>query len=111
MNVASPDWRSLSPEELQLLYTIGDLLSIAVERARLFSRSAGLGAAEERNRLAREIHDTLAQGLTATALPLEPADALLDAGSGGQEARGTPRRAPSLNRPNLERARPSVLDL
>ncbi|MDQ5817633.1 MAG: GAF domain-containing protein, partial [Actinomycetota bacterium] len=31
MNVASPDWRSLSPEELQLLYTIGDLLSIAVE--------------------------------------------------------------------------------
>src|SRR5918911_2863764 len=37
MNVASPDWRSLSLENLQLLYTIGDLLSIAVERARLFA--------------------------------------------------------------------------
>src|SRR3712207_6778901 len=67
MNVASPDWRSLSPEDLQLLYTIGDLLSIAVERAGLFARSTRLGAVEERNRLAREIHDTLAQGLTATA--------------------------------------------
>ncbi len=111
MNVASPDWRSLSPEELQLLYTIGDLLSIAVERARLFARSSGLGAAEERNRLAREIHDTLAQGLTATALQLESADALLDAGSDAEQARGPLRRALSLTQSNLEEARRSVLDL
>jgi two-component system NarL family sensor kinase len=109
MNVASPDWRSLSPEELQLLYTIGDLLSIAVERARLFARSTRLGAVEERNRLAREIHDTLAQGLTATALQLESADALLDAGSG--KVRESLRRALSLTRSNLEEARRSVLDL
>jgi two-component system NarL family sensor kinase len=110
MNVASPDWRSLSPEELQLLYTIGDLLSIAVERARLFARSAGFGAAEERNRLAREIHDTLAQGLSATALQLESADALLDAGSAAK-ARAPLRRALSLTQSNLEEARRSVLDL
>jgi two-component system, NarL family, sensor kinase len=109
MNVASPDWRSLSPEDLQLLYTIGDLLSIAVERARLFARSTRLGAVEERNRLAREIHDTLAQGLTATALQLESADALLDAGSG--KAHEPLRRALSLTRSNLEEARRSVLDL
>jgi two-component system NarL family sensor kinase len=111
MNVASPDWRSLSPEELQLLYTIGDLLSIAVERARLFARSSQLGAAEERNRLAREIHDTLAQGLTATALQLESADALFDAGSDTEKARGQLRRALSLTQYNLEEARRSVLDL
>ncbi|HEX2180717.1 MAG TPA: GAF domain-containing sensor histidine kinase [Rubrobacteraceae bacterium] len=110
MNVASPDWRSLSPEDLQLLYTVGDLLSIAVERARLFARSTRLGAVEERNRLAREIHDTLAQGLTATALQLESADALLDAG-GAEKAHGPLRRALSLTRSNLEEARRSVLDL
>jgi two-component system, NarL family, sensor kinase len=109
MNVASPDWRSLSPEDLQLLYTVGDLLSIAVERARLFARSTRLGALEERHRLAREIHDTLAQGLTATALQLESADALLDAGS--EKAHGSLRRALSLTRSNLEEARRSVLDL
>ncbi len=110
MNVASPGWRSLSPEALQLLYTVGDLLSIAVERARLFARSTRLGAVEERNRLAREIHDTLAQGLTATALQLESADALLDAG-GSEGAREPLRRALSLTRSNLEEARRSVLDL
>jgi two-component system, NarL family, sensor kinase len=109
MNVASPDWRSLSPEDLQLLYTVGDLLSIAVERARLFARSTRLGAVEERNRLAREIHDTLAQGLTATALQLESADVLLDAGS--EKAHEPLRRALSLTRSNLEEARRSVLDL
>src|ERR687890_278463 len=109
MNVASPGWRSLSPEDLQLLYTIGDLLSIAVERARLFARSTRLGGVWERNRLAREIHDTLAQGLTATALQLESADALLDAGP--EEAHEPLLRALSLTRSNLEEARRSVLDL
>src|SRR5215207_369259 len=111
MNVASPDWRSLSPEDLQLLYTIGDLLSIAVERALLFARSSQLGAVQERNRLAREIHDTLAQGLTATTLQLESADALLDADSDAERVRGPLRRALSLTQSNLEEARRSVLDL
>ncbi len=110
MNVASTGWRSLSERDLQLLNTIGDLLSIAVERARLFSRSTRLGALEERNRLAREIHDTLAQGLAATSLQLESADALLDAGTTGP-ARAPLRRALALTRANLEEARRSVLDL
>lgn len=109
MNVASPDWRSLSPEDLQLLYTVGDLLSIAVERARLAEKSARLGALEERNRLAREIHDSLAQGLTATALQLESADALLD--TAPEKARIPVHRALSLTRVNLDDARRSVLDL
>src|ERR671933_2783237 len=109
MNVASPDWRSLSPEDLQLLYTIGDLLSIAVERAGLFARSTRLGAVEERNRLAREIHDPLAQGLTATALQLESADVLLETDL--EKAHDSLRRALSLTRSNLEEARRSVLDL
>jgi two-component system NarL family sensor kinase len=78
LNVASTDWRELSPDDLQLLYTVGDLLSMAIERARLFSRSVEAGAVEERTRIAREIHDTLAQGLTAIALQLETADALLE---------------------------------
>jgi two-component system NarL family sensor kinase len=111
MNVASPQWRGLSSEDLQLLSTIGDLLAIAVERARLFDRSARLGAVEERNRLAREIHDTLAQGLTATGLQLESAEALLDHEAGAARARESLRRALSLTRSNLEEARRSVLDL
>ncbi len=111
LNVVSTDWRKLSPDDLRLLYTVGDLLSIAIERARLFARSATLGALEERNRLAREIHDTLAQGLTAVSLQLESADALLEAGADPAQVRKAVRRALALTRTNLEEARRSVLDL
>jgi len=111
LNVASADWRQLSPDDLQLLYTVGDMLGIAVERARLFERSAQVGAVEERNRLAREIHDTLAQGLTAVSLQLESADALLEAGADPARVRQMVQQALALTRANLEEARRSVLDL
>ena len=96
LNVASPSWREISPDELRLLYTVGDLLSIAIERARLFARSVELGAVQERNRLAREIHDTLAQGLTAITLQLEAADLLLEdaAQPGPTSAAARPSSAP-----------------
>src|SRR5579859_516644 len=111
LNVASPDWRQLSPADLRLLYTVGDLVSIAVERARLFARQAEFGATVERNRLAREIHDTLAQGLAAITLQLETADALLEAGAAGGRAQQAVNQALNLARSNLEEARRSVLDL
>ncbi len=112
LNVASPDWRELSPDDLAVLHATGDLLGIAVERARLFTRSAQLGALEERNRLAREIHDTLAQGLAAIALRLESVDALLEAETADTaRMRSGVGQALALTRANLEEARRSVLDL
>ncbi|MCA9871987.1 MAG: GAF domain-containing protein, partial [Anaerolineae bacterium] len=111
LNVASTDWRELSPDDLRLLYTVGDLLSIAVERARLFQQSADLGALEERNRLARELHDTLAQSLAAIALQLESADALLETGAPSDRISAAVQRAMELTRASLEEARRSVLDL
>ncbi|MEP7357356.1 MAG: sensor histidine kinase, partial [Anaerolineales bacterium] len=79
--------------------------------ARLFARQADFGAAEERNRLAREIHDTLAQGLTAITLQLETADALLEAQGAPERGRQAIAQALALARSNLEEARRSVLDL
>lgn len=111
LNVASTDWRELSIADLRLLYTVGDLLSIAIERARLFAASVQVGAVEERNRLAREIHDTLAQGLAAIALQLETADALLDAQGGLDQPQQAVRQALMLTRANLDEARRSVHDL
>ncbi len=110
-NVASRDWREISADDLRLLHTIGDLLAIAIERARLFTQSAEFGAAQERNRLAREIHDTLAQGLTAITLQLETAEALLEAGLNPDTVRAKVHQALALARQNLEEARRSVMDL
>jgi two-component system NarL family sensor kinase len=111
LNVVSGDWRELSEDDLRLLYTIGDLLSIAIERARLFNQSAEYGAAEERNRLAREIHDTLAQGLAAITLQLETAELLMESEEISIETRQRVRKSLELAQDNLEAARLSVTDL
>src|SRR6476661_6365934 len=102
LNVASSDWRELAPDDLRLLHTIGDLLSIAVERARLFARSTQMGAVEERNRLAREIHDTLAQGIAGIALRLESADALAEANADPEQVRQSIQSALKQARQTLE---------
>lgn len=111
LNVASTTWRELSEEDLRLLNTIGDLLSIAIERARLFEQSAELGAVEERFRLARELHDTLGQGLAAVLLRLEALDALLEGDASREKMAKTVQDAMGLARDNLEDARRAVLDL
>ena len=113
MNVASEDWRELQPQELQLLHIISDQIGLAMQRARLSAdathAAARLATIEERNRLARDIHDTLAQGLAAITLQLEAADALAEARP--QRAHEAVQRALSLARANLDEARRSVMDL
>lgn len=113
LNVASSDWRELSGDELRLLHTIGDMLGIAVERAGLFERSQELGAVKERNRLAREIHDTLAQGFAAISLQLDAADALLEsrAVDSSSQLQTLIGRAMKVAQENLAEARRSVMDL
>src|SRR5262249_13199646 len=64
MNVAAPAWRRLTARELDLLSTIASQVGVAIERARLAGESVRLARIEERSRLARQIHDTLAQRLT-----------------------------------------------
>jgi len=113
LNVASAEshWWVSSSSRLNLLHTVGDLLSIAIERARLFARSTQIGVIEERNRLAREIHDTVAQGLTGIILHLESVDAMLEAGADPAKIRQMTQKSLSLARANLEEVRRSVLDL
>ena len=113
LNVASEDWRELHPQELQLLHIISDQIGLAMQRARLSAdatrAATRLATIEERNRLARDIHDTLAQGLAAITLQLEAADALAE--TRPQRAHEAVQRALALARANLEEARRSVMDL
>jgi len=113
MNVTGPDWRKLDDNELQLLYIIGYQIGVAVERARLFDQTSRLATTEERNRLAREIHDTIAQGMAATIFNLESAEVMLDSPDPAKRAKAREKISKALNltRANLDEARRSVLDL
>lgn len=113
LNVASAEsnWWVSSMANLNLLHTVGDLLSIAIERAYLFAQSVDIGMLRERNRLAREIHDTLAQSLTGLSLRLETVDAMLQAGDDRDQIRQAVQTALDLTRTSLEETRRSVLDL
>src|SRR5436309_8903301 len=113
MNVTGEDWRELRPDELQLLHILSHQIGLAIQRAQLSAEhtraATRLATIEERNRLAREIHDTLAQGLAAITLQLETADALFE--SRPERAQQNLQKALQLARSNLEEARHSVMDL
>ena len=66
--------RRFSEADVETLSTFAKHAAIAIENARLYEQSQQAAVTEERNRLAREIHDTLAQGLTGIILQLEIAD-------------------------------------
>lgn len=111
LNVAGPEWRELDGDALNLLRTIGDMLGVAVERARLHARRLDSVQTEERNRLAREIHDTIAQDLAAIAFQLEAAEALLAQRAEPERVQRSVTAALDLARKGLDEARRSVLDL
>lgn len=73
LNAARAQNPSLSPTELETLATIGAQVGVAVERSRLAERAASAARLEERESLARELHDTIVQELAAIALHLESA--------------------------------------
>ncbi len=84
----------------------GQQLSLAITMALAAAEEKGTAIAAERKRIARELHDTLAQGFTAILLQIENTKALLS----GQEkaALATLDRARDLARESLSEARRAV---
>ncbi|MBI4319748.1 MAG: GAF domain-containing sensor histidine kinase [Chloroflexi bacterium] len=63
IDLATREQRGLTPRELQLLTSIGNQIGVAIDNARLHRRVQNLAIAEERGRIAREIHDGVGQVL------------------------------------------------
>ncbi len=61
-----------------LIETLAAHAAVAIENARLHERSRELTVVEERNRLARELHDSVTQSLFSLALTADAAALLVD---------------------------------
>jgi signal transduction histidine kinase len=67
-----------TPRHADLALTIANQAAIAIENARLFEQAQTLAVMVERQRLARELHDSVSQALYGIALGARTARALLD---------------------------------
>lgn len=75
------DNRDFTPAELSVFQSFAELAAMAVAVKNLLGQQRETAVLEERNRLAREIHDTVAQSLAALVLQMETARTELDSGS------------------------------
>src|SRR5205823_3389572 len=94
-------------EEIELAQALAHQAMLAIQLNEFAEQSRQAAILGERNRMARDIHDTLAQGFTGVIVQLE---AVADAISSGdhKEAENYLRRASDLARQSLNEARRSV---
>src|SRR2546427_1674698 len=95
------------PEEIELAQALAHQAMLAIQLNEFAEQSRQSAVLEERNRMARDIHDTLAQGFTGVIVQLESAEDAM-ACFRRKEANEHLRRASELARQSLNEARRSV---
>jgi nitrate/nitrite-specific signal transduction histidine kinase len=68
INLFTRRLRSVTREDLSLLEAIGHQIGVAVENAALYEQAQQLAVMKERNRLARDLHDSVTQALYGVTL-------------------------------------------
>jgi len=74
-----PEPRAFRADELQLIGIFADQAALALEHARLIDQSRQLAALEERQRIARDLHDSVSQTLFSLTLAAQAARTTIDA--------------------------------
>jgi len=95
------------PEEIELAQALAHQAMLAIQLNEFAEQSRQAAVLEERNRMARDIHDTLAQGFTGVIVQLESAEDAI-ACCRRKEVNEHLRRASELARRSLNEARRSV---
>ena len=101
--------RQFGSVELELAQGLAQQATLALQLTRLAEQARKAAITEERNRMAREIHDTLAQGFTGILIQLQAAKQVLNGAH--HEATQHLESAVALARVGLTEARRSVQGL
>jgi signal transduction histidine kinase len=109
LELRQPSEGTFGAGDLDLLQPFADAAALAIENAQLYERVQLSAVLTERNRLARELHDTIAQGLTAVTMHLEAAQRSW--GRDPVRTRQRVARAHELSRTTLDDVRRSVWTL
>jgi signal transduction histidine kinase len=96
-------------EDEDLIVMLAAHAAVAIENARLYERGRELSAIEERNRLARDLHDSVAQKLFGIVLAAQSAATLLDRSA--EDARGQVERLVDLAQETMVELRSLVFQL
>src|SRR6266536_1622511 len=110
IGVRFPQKRAFQKDEIELTQALAHQAMLAIQLMRLSEQSRQAAVVAERNRMARDIHDTLAQGFTGVIMQLEATKGAL-AQNNLAEATDRVERAGDLARVGLGEARRSVLAL
>ncbi len=68
MDVQSSEVNAFAEDDVLVIQSLGDQVAVAIENARLVGRSRELAVVQERNRMARELHDSMTQLLYSLVL-------------------------------------------
>ncbi|MGD8243956.1 MAG: GAF domain-containing protein [Anaerolineae bacterium] len=116
LDVQSNQLDAFDESDLVVLQSLANQAAIAIENARLYEQAQRLAVVEERQRLARELHDSVTQALYGTTLYAEAATRQLAtgevelAGDHLRELRDTAQEALREMRLLIFELRPSILD-
>jgi len=99
--------RGFRQEEIELTRALAHQATLAIQLTRLSAQSRQSAVMAERNRMARDIHDTLAQGFTGVIVQLEAVEEAMSKEQ-AVKASGHLDRAGELARESLREARRSV---
>jgi len=107
VGIRHSDCAAYRPEEIELTQALAHQVMLAIQLNELADQGQRAAVFEERNRMARDIHDTLAQGFTGVIVQLEAAEDAISCDC-RKEADDHLHRAGELARRSLTEARRSV---
>jgi signal transduction histidine kinase len=117
LDAQSENRNAFDDSDLIVMQSLADQAAVAIENARLYRQAQGLAVVEERNRLARELHDSVTQALYGITLHAEAAFRQMQANKPDlvneqlSELRNTAQEALREMRLLIFELRPSVVEM